>query len=302
MPGSGVTLRQSPVLQVRSLSSHRWFTAVAGFAVTAALTIPFFLIGNSTVRLVVALAASVVVAVIAAVVASWLRREETRQLSERRRAEEWLAEAERRYADLVTGLPLVTWLYAPGDRNETRLVAPQIEALVGYPPDQWTGELLAKILHPDDCDSALAEIAEGVESGRPFQVEYRVLARDGRLVWIREHGRTISGADGEPAIGQSLLLDIGDRKQVESDRDRHAAAQRAAAAETAERQSRLDLLHGIAEATAFSLDYTGALERVAELVVRELADWCVIDLAEEGAPLKRVVIARREPTNGPTRR
>jgi GAF domain-containing protein len=44
-----------------------------------------------------------------------------------------------------------------------------------------------------------------------------------------------------------------------------------------------------------ALDHRAALERLADLVVRDVADWCVIDLIDEG-DLKRAVVARAEPT------
>ena len=67
--------------------------------------------------------------------------------------------------------------------------------------------------------------------------------------------------------------------------------------DTVERQGRLDLVREIAD-LASSLDYKAGIGRIAELVVRDLGDWCVVDLAEEGAPLKRVAVGlvhRRPP-------
>ena len=128
----------------------------------------------------------------------------------------------------------------------------------------------------------------------PFESEYRVLGRAGEVVWLREHARIVSGADGEPRFGQSFLIDIGELKRIEDEKDSLLAGQRAAVSETGERQGRLDLLREVADA-ATSADYKAAIERVAELVVRDFGDWCLIDLAEEGSPLKRLAVARAEP-------
>jgi PAS domain S-box-containing protein len=276
------------VLQSRSLTSRSWLIAVAVLILTAVVTVPFFFVTRLDVQLAIAAAFSLAAAIAAGLLAKRLGRREQE-----------LAEAERRYRDLTDGLPLVTWTYAPGDRGESRFVGPQIKATVGYAPDQWDGRMLARILHPDDRDRVLGELEKAAETGTPFQSEYRVLARNGKVVWLREHARTVFGPNGERLFGESFLVDIGERKRVEEENERVLAAERAAASGTVERQGRLDLLHEIAGAAA-SLEYKAVIERVAGLVVRDLADWCLVDLAEEGSPLKRIAVARAEPLGSET--
>ena len=285
--------------QSSSFTSRPWLVVVACLILTAAVTAPFFLVSRFVEQLAIAAAFSLAVAVLAGLLARRLDRREADRLTEQRRLQEELADADRKYRDLTDSLPLVTWIYAVGDRNNTRLVSPQIESQLGYPPDQWNGELLARILHPDDRDRVLAEIARATEDGTPLETEYRVLARNGQVVWLREHARTIARRDGRPLFGESFLVDIGERKRVEDECDRLVAAERSAGADTTERQGRLDLLREVAEVAA-ALDYKAAIERTAELVVRDFGDWCLVDLAEEGAPLKRIAVARAEPRSAET--
>jgi len=287
------------VPQSSSFTSRPWLVVVACLILTAAVTAPFFLVSRFVEQLAIAAAFSLAVAVLAGLLARRLDRREADRLTEQRRLQEELADADRKYRDLTDSLPLVTWIYAVGDRNNTRLVSPQIESQLGYPPDQWNGELLARILHPDDRDRVLAEIARATEDGTPLETEYRVLARNGQVVWLREHARTIARRDGRPLFGESFLVDIGERKRVEDECDRLVAAERSAGADTTERQGRLDLLREVAEVAA-ALDYKAAIERTAELVVRDFGDWCLVDLAEEGAPLKRIAVARAEPRSAET--
>jgi two-component system phosphate regulon sensor histidine kinase PhoR len=278
------------VLQSRSLSSRPWLIAVAGLIMTAGITAPFFFVTRLAEQLAIAAALS-----LAAALCGWLLAKRLdRRGQELVDAERKLVDAERKHRDLTEGLPLVTWVYGAKDRNDTRLVSPQIEATVGYSPEQWDGELLERTLHPDDRDRVLGEVASAAESGVPFESEYRVLGRNGEVVWLREHARIVSGPDGDPVFGQSFLVDIGERKRIEDEKERLLGAERAAASETAERQSRLDLLREVADA-ASSPDYKATIDRVAELVVRDFGDWCLIDLAEEGSPLKRLAVARAEP-------
>jgi PAS domain S-box-containing protein len=278
----------------RSFSSRPWLIAVVALIATAAIIVPFFFVTRLAEQIAIAAGLAVAVAVAAWLLARRLKGWETDTVGKQHRAEAELAEADRKYRDLKDGLPLVTWLYGVGDRKDSRTVSPQIESLLGYEPKDWDGELLERILHKDDRGRVLGEVASAAESDAPFESEYRVRARNGEIVWLREHARTVSGWDGRPLFGMSFLVDIGERKRAEDACDQLAAAERAAAAETTTKQGRLDLLREIADVAA-SADYKAAIERVAELVVRDFGDWCLIDLAEEGSPLKRLAVARAEP-------
>lgn len=206
-----------------------------------------------------------------------------------------LDRAEARYRALVDGLPLVTWLTEPGDRGSTLYISPLIDELTGYTPAEWTEEpdLFSKLLHPEDRARVLGEV-EQAKDGTPVRAEYRLLARDGRVVWVREETTTARDPGGEPIYTQTFLRNIGERKRSEDERESLLAAERAAASGTAERQSRLDLLR-LAGDELSTLDPRASLQRVAELVVRDFADWCIVDVIDDGKELKRLAMAQTEP-------
>jgi len=231
----------------------------------------------------------------AAALLVWLAVRAHRQ--ERAREAE-LDRAEARHRSLLEGLPLVTWLTAPGDRGSTLYVSPAIEELTGYSQEEWAAgpDLFEKLLHPQDHERVLAEIEAA--GGVPFRIDYRLLARDGREVWVRQETSTVRGRDGEPLYAQTFLRDLGELRRAEDERERIAAAERAATAEVSERESRLDLVRRVGDELSSTLDQQAALERVTDLAVRELADWCIVDVIEDGNELTRLAVARAEPTTG----
>jgi PAS domain S-box-containing protein len=209
---------------------------------------------------------------------------------------ERLHEAESKYRALAEALPLVTFISAPHDRNSIVYVSPQVETLLGYSPAdlQDDPQLYAKLLHPDDRDEVLAGAKRQATGAAPRKAEYRLLARGGSVVWVREEVTTIRGPEGKPLYTQTLLIDIGERKRAEEERERLLTAEREATARTVERQRRLDFVREAGQVLSSSLDYRSTIQRVAELAVRDYADWCVVDIIEDGSPLKRVAIARAE--------
>jgi PAS domain S-box-containing protein len=218
-------------------------------------------------------------------------------VTERLRAREELEDAEKKYRVLTERLPLVTWLSGPRDPSSLLYISPQIEQMVGYSPAEWQRdpELFGKLLHPEDRQRVLAGRERVASNGdAPMQTEYRLITRSGGVVWVRDETASIRSPHGEPLYMQSLLLDIGERKRSEDEREHLVAAERAAASRTVERQRRLDFLRESGQLLSSSLDYKAAIQRVAQSAVREYADWCVVDVIEDGSPLKRLAVARGE--------
>ena len=135
----------------------------------------------------------------------------------RKRVEEGLQEAEARYRTLVEQLPLVTYIDAIDALSSNIYTSPQIESLLGYTVEEWTGdpELFVKVLHPDDRDRVMREVAEANASGDRFASEYRLVARDGRIVWFRDESLAVHDQHGLPLYDQGYLLDITERKATE---------------------------------------------------------------------------------------
>jgi PAS domain S-box-containing protein len=218
-------------------------------------------------------------------------------VSERAKAHEELRDLEARRRALVELLPLVTYEHAPGDRRRDLHISPQVEAMLGYTAEELGGrpDLLETLLHPDDRERVLAELKAAREATRPLHTEYRLLARDGRVVWVRDDAVTVRDSQGRPLYVQGLLSDAGERRRAGEERERLRAAERAAADEAAARQARLDFLVGLGEVLVSSLDSDAILRRVAELAVRDLADWCAVDLREEDGTLRRLTVVHSEP-------
>jgi PAS domain S-box-containing protein len=219
------------------------------------------------------------------------------RMREQARVEE-LETAEARHRAVLDGLPLVTWLTAPGDRAETLYVSPAIADVTGYSPSEWAEQpdLHLRLLHPDDRERVVPEI-ERSTTGAPVSLEYRLLARDGRAVWVREDSATVRDGKGEPLYVQTFLRDIGELKRSEDRQELLQAAEREAASESVERRSRLELLRRVGNEIAAGVDLERTLPRVAERIVVDFADWCLIDVVDDANDLRRMAVARGATTS-----
>jgi PAS domain S-box-containing protein len=143
-------------------------------------------------------------------------------LDERVQAERRLSEAERNYRNLVEQLPLVTYVDELNEACSSIYISPQVEEMLGYPVTVWLSDpdFFPKILHPDDREWVLAEQKKALETGRSISSEYRFVARDGRVVWVRDQNTIARNAQGRPLHAQGFLIDITKRKEAEEQLER----------------------------------------------------------------------------------
>jgi PAS domain S-box-containing protein len=131
-------------------------------------------------------------------------------------------EAEGRYRFLVEQSPAVSYSRTPihlgGDL--TLFVSPQIEQLLGYTPGEWIADpgLWLERLHPDDRDAVVARSNEADRSGSPFHMEYRLLHRDGRVVWVHDEAHSVARDPSGGELVQGVMVDITRTKQAEEER------------------------------------------------------------------------------------
>jgi PAS domain S-box-containing protein len=147
------------------------------------------------------------------------------ELQERRRAEGALRDAELRYRTLVENLPLATYIRPVDVTKPNVYVSPQVEPMLGYPASAWLedGDILAKVIHPDDLAWVTAECERVRETGEPMHAEYRIITADGRTIWVLDHTLLVRDEDGAPLWVQGFLLDVSDRHAAEETRAQLAA-------------------------------------------------------------------------------
>ena len=166
----------------------------------------------------------VVIAVVARQTLLLIDRE--RVLDRERRLSDELTVAEAQFRSVVERVPGVVYVAEAGQHGRWHFVSAQIEDLLGYSAADWTADptLWMQRMHPADRDRMmLAESQDADRAEQQGRWEYRLIARDGRVVWVIDDEAVISrDADGHATMVQGILVDISDRKDLE-DQLRHQA-------------------------------------------------------------------------------
>lgn len=158
-------------------------------------------------------------------------------ITERKRVEEQLRDAELKFRTIVEQNEAIFYTQEidPDDPTTslTTYVAPGNTDLIGYSiediqedPSLWRG-----IIHPDDRERVIAAHAQSNTEGRDrFSMEYRIVRKDGRIIWVQDQAALVR-INGNPPYWQGFLLDVTERKMAEQqlaralDTEREAARQ-----------------------------------------------------------------------------
>ncbi|HEY2772299.1 MAG TPA: EAL domain-containing protein [Solirubrobacteraceae bacterium] len=180
--------------------------------------------------------------------------------------------------ELINRLPAIVYVADAGDVGRWHYVGAQIGPILGFTVEEWRRDptLWAHSLHPEDRERVInqeARIVEGDAGAGPL--EYRMLRKDGGVVWIRDDAVLVRDEDGVERW-HGVLSDITEQKQTEAELARRVA-QQAAVARLGER----------------ALEGASPAELMQEAVARagELLD-CELGAVMELVPEERCLVMR----------
>jgi PAS domain S-box-containing protein len=135
-------------------------------------------------------------------------------------AADWLPPAAAHPLDLralFEQVPAVVYTEVVGSDSTSLYQSPHIQRMLGYTPEESVqpGRWLARV-HPDDRGWVAAENERCDRTGDPWRAEYRVVTKDGRVVWVRDHAVLVHGSHGEPDCWQGFYIDVTDQKLAEA--------------------------------------------------------------------------------------
>lgn len=136
-------------------------------------------------------------------------------ISDRKRAEEALRESENHYRHMVELSPQIPWTT---DREGNAIeVSPRWAELTGQTSDESRGIGWLRTLHPDDKQKVGAAWTMAVQSGHPFDLEYRVQKAQGGWSWVRSRGAPRRNMHAEITRWYGSAECIDDQKRREQE-------------------------------------------------------------------------------------
>lgn len=197
----------------------------------------------------------------------------TEDITDETLAQQRLASAQYRLDQVLKVGNVGTWVWnidtqtISGDVNMAHLFGLEAnEVAKGLPAEAYNAAI-----HPDDQKRVTKEFADAVAKLRPYECEYRTIDAKGDVHWVIARGYFDSHRDAVQSPG--VVVDITDRKHAEEN---------------------LKFLTSASTQFSAALGYKNTLTNIAQLVVPRIADWCSIELLEDGE-LRQVALAHKDP-------
>jgi PAS domain S-box-containing protein len=126
----------------------------------------------------------------------------------------------QKFESLVNSIDGIVWEWDP-NTFAFNFVSQQSQSILGYAPELWVANpnFWDEIVHPDDAEKALNACLDAIASRRPYHCEYRVIAADKRIVWIRESA-VVLVRDGQAVAFRGIFQDITEHRQAAEELER----------------------------------------------------------------------------------
>lgn len=202
--------------------------------------------------------------------------QDTRDITQEMTADTSLKQAKQQLDQALSSGLIGTWLWdvqkdiVIGDKYMSDMFGVDpVQAAAGLPLDIFT-----EAIHPDDRGRVTKSIAASLKSGKVFSAEYRTTSSEGAVHWLLASGKVERDENGNAVRFPGVLVDITDRKINELN---------------------LSFLAGAGAILSSSLDYRKTLQRITELAVPDIADWCTVDILDEHGKLQLVGLSHKDP-------
>lgn len=200
--------------------------------------------------------------------------QQTTDLTEETVAQQHLMSAQYQLDQVLKVSSVGTWTWnvttktISGDRTMAKLF--------GLDPDEVAAGLPASAyndaVHPDDRERVTKQFSDAVANRRPYECQYRTIDADDEVRWVISRGY-FDSSDQAATTSPGVTMDITERKRAEDN---------------------LNFLTNATMQFSANIGYTKTLRSIAQMVVPEIADWCTIDVLEDGQ-IQQVALAHKDP-------
>ncbi|QDU37902.1 Phytochrome-like protein cph1 [Maioricimonas rarisocia] len=148
-----------------------------------------------------------------------LNRQLARELETRQQTEHELKQSRERFARAIRGTNEGIWEWVIG--SDQAIYSPRYAELLGFTPEEFgdTVEAFRSRLHPADRERVVDAVARHVNEGATFDIEFRLMHRNGEYRWFRSRGASFEDEHGGAKRMAGAIQDVTDRRTMEHERE-----------------------------------------------------------------------------------
>jgi PAS domain S-box-containing protein len=113
--------------------------------------------------------------------------------------------------------PIMTYSATADEFCTILYVSPQVENILGYSQEQYMADpvMWRNRIHPEDRKRVFEQVVNCYGNNEPLILEYRMISRDGQIVWLRDEVVVVKDTNDNPLMLQGLVFDISKYKHAE---------------------------------------------------------------------------------------
>jgi len=138
--------------------------------------------------------------------------------TEQKKALTELIENEQFYRSVVEDISGIVYNCAMDDDWTMYYISDGILNMSGYPASDFIGNTIrsyTSIIHPEDRKAVNEAVQRGNDQNSPYTIEYRILHKDGSVIWVFEEGRGIYNGQGEFQHLSGTIINVTEHKAAE---------------------------------------------------------------------------------------
>ncbi|NRF40784.1 PAS domain S-box protein [Pedobacter foliorum] len=136
-------------------------------------------------------------------------------VTDRKAAEKIVLDSQLRIESLINTIDGIVWEADP-NTFEFTFISKKVEDILGYSAEEWLScpTFWVDHIYPEDRDWAIDYCAVSTRNNVQHDFEYRMIAKDGSVVWLRDIVNVIS-EDGKPILLRGIMIDVGENKEAQ---------------------------------------------------------------------------------------
>jgi PAS domain S-box-containing protein len=169
--------------------------------------------------------------------------------------------SETQYRSFLENISTVTYINDTSKDSLTTYISPQVKTILGYTSEEFLEKpaLWKDLIHPDDRETVFAENLRTNETGEPFTIEYRIIAKDHSVLWVRDEATLVRDEKGKPQYWLGIWTNVTERKNLE-------IAQADTVTALVKRTNQLQTASEVSGAATSILELNELLPKVVELI------------------------------------
>ncbi|MGX5200893.1 PAS domain S-box protein [Aliikangiella sp. IMCC44632] len=151
-------------------------------------------------------------------------------ITQRKLIEQEVEHSRDRFASLVANIPGITYRCLHNEMHQMQFISEQVEEITQYSQAEFMGSdaiSYMDLVHRFDIDDLKQAIRTAVKENSGWEIEYRVVKKDGSISWVNERGKAVFGDDGQVEYLDGFVTDINLRKNAELEKNESSAIQQA---------------------------------------------------------------------------